>query len=572
MFRSELLKFLTNVSLDSYQSKSDAKACLSSRGAKAIDKDKMSFKKQKVSVDEFLQYATAGHAFCNLFDYDPNKQYWSMSKDGMWRLQYPEYRRGSQKGGMKLSMKCDRFFRGAQTVFVDIDNTRFGEIPDYLSKLTKPPTCVYMSYSDKKDKGGVISRRFRMVYVFDRILGKDEFIHVSRAITNQIVIDTGEPMDDDCGTRMSQYMNGVYGNDETYRTYNFYSVLDFPVVPTPPVCCTTTAPAVQRPAISITFAPPNQMPAVCSTATVAPAQPGAVFDRNLVNDMRSLSPDQLKYNYSWKYSYKYRTEKPEWIDNQYQLTDDNHLQLWWYREKQIDGEHRRRKLFKNACLRRLMFPDMTPDEALYNLYLDSHKFFDNSDGELTVDMLIRKVKNAFEKSREELEEYCCGDIQYWKEHRPQFIIRPGCQCNWGVINDITHRIRLANFTYEYNRSVSIQENIENGIGIPESTLYRYCNAANIDTNPNKGETEHERRERKRQEKQERIRKFLSLYDPAIGIRPNKSQLKANGLSLSKDTISKWAKKYFDVSSTYPVINPYEDYDVDAGDFPENPEL
>jgi hypothetical protein len=79
-----------------------------------------------------------------------------------------------------------------------------------------------MSFSDKLDKGGLISRRFRLVYVFDKVLNREEFISVSRAITKQIEIDTGETMFDDCGTRLSQYMNGVYGNNEVYRSYCIY--------------------------------------------------------------------------------------------------------------------------------------------------------------------------------------------------------------------------------------------------------------------------------------------------------------------------------------------------------------
>ncbi len=115
---------------------------------------------------------------------------------------------------MKLNFKSDRFFRGSQTVFVDIDYTRFKTIPEYLECLTLKPTCVYMSYSDRHEKDGVASRRFRLVYVLNRELNKMNMNIVNRYITDTIIRDTGEPMADDCGTRMSQYFNGVSGNDE----------------------------------------------------------------------------------------------------------------------------------------------------------------------------------------------------------------------------------------------------------------------------------------------------------------------------------------------------------------------
>ena len=195
--------------MDAYQSKKDAAACLSRDGAKSIGKEKMAFVEKDVSINDFLLYATNGHAFCNLFDYDPNKELWHQDSQGKWCREYPVYRSGSHKGGMKLFVKSDQYFRGAQTVFVDVDYTRFANIPDYIDTLTYKPTCVYMSYSDKQDKGGKVSRRFRMVYVFSRVLDKKELVHISQTINDKIVFDTAEPMEDDCGTRISQYMNGV---------------------------------------------------------------------------------------------------------------------------------------------------------------------------------------------------------------------------------------------------------------------------------------------------------------------------------------------------------------------------
>ena len=65
----------TNVSYEGYQCKSDASACLSTPGAKAIGRETMSFIQMNVTTSEFLDYATNGHAFCNLFHFDANKKY-----------------------------------------------------------------------------------------------------------------------------------------------------------------------------------------------------------------------------------------------------------------------------------------------------------------------------------------------------------------------------------------------------------------------------------------------------------------------------------------------------------------
>ena len=219
---------------------------------------------------------------------------------------------------MKLSTKSEQFFRGAQTVFVDVDYTRFTSVYEYISSLIYPPTCVYMSYSDgiAKGKEKVVSRRFRLVYVLDQIVGKDDLRRISQAITDQIVIDTAEPMDDDCGTRPCQYMNGVYGNMETYSSNFIYSVSDFP----------------------------QQIDPVEEEPLQGPGK--ITFDENLVNDMRNMDYSTFTHYNSQRYPYLYRTEKPEWQGIGYQLTDENYLQTWFYKEKQVDGQQRRRKLGK----------------------------------------------------------------------------------------------------------------------------------------------------------------------------------------------------------------------------------
>ena len=82
--------------------------------------------------------------------------------------------------------------------------------------------------------------------------------------------------------------------------------------------------------------------------------------------------------------------------------------------KYVDGEHRRAKLNNYARLRRLIKNDTTPEELLYNLYIDRERFFDNSDDTLTIDCLVSIVKKTmkkeldtlqteYEESREQLE-------------------------------------------------------------------------------------------------------------------------------------------------------------------------
>lgn len=522
--------FRVNVSNDSYMTKSEASACLSRAGAEAVGKVKMAFRETSLTVDQFLQQALSGHSFCNLFDYDPNQKYWIETSGGKRYQSYPVYRQGRNKGCMKLNFKSDRFFRGSQTVFVDIDYTRFKTIPEYLDCLTLKPTCAYMSYSDGLEKDGITSRRFRLVYVMDRELNKMNMNIVNRYITDCIIRDTGEPMADECGTRASQYFNGVSGNAECYASYNIYSRLDFPES-LPDV-------TVQPPS------PPSQQTAL----------PTVEFDDHLLHDMGTMDYQTFMHYNSLRYCYFYRTERAEWIDGLYQLTDESYLQLWWHRETITDGNHRRRTLFKRACLRRLINPYVDANTLLFNMYLDFHRFIDNSDHIITLDTLTRRTRRAMTMTYDELRDYCQYEINYWKKHRPKFIMHPNAPKSQAFINFVTKRIHYAELDLSYDRTKSVQDNAV-ALGISPATLYRYCSDRYIETNPGKGQTYVQKRQAKKQDKADKKATFMLYYDPNLSAAKNREKMLQYGLNLSVGTIRNWGKEYampsIPTSSTSP---------------------
>ena len=530
MYTDKNFVFSVNVSRDNYANKGEASACLSLAGAKAVGKVKMAFSETCLTVDQFLQRALTGHAFCNLFDYDPNKKYWIETSSGKHYQSYPVYRQGVNKGYMKLNFKSDRFFRGSQTVFVDIDYTRFKTIPEYLECLTLKPTFVYMSYSDKLDKDGITSRRFRLVYVLDRKLNKMNMNIVNRYITDCIIRDTGEPMADDCGTRMSQYFNGVSGNDEFYVTYCIYSRYDFPD---------------SLPDVSI------QPPASPSQQT---EQPGVKIDERLLHDMGTMDYRRFMHYYSLKYHYIYRTERADWIDGIYQLTDESYLQLWWHRETITDGNHRRRKLLKSACLRRLMNPSIDPDTLLFNMYVDFNRFIDNTDHIITLDTLMRRTRRAMTMTYDELRDYCQYEINYWRDHRPKFIMHPNAPRSQAFINFVIKRIHYAELDNSYDRTKSVQDNAA-ALGISPATLYRYCSERYIETNPGKGQTYVQKRQAKKQAKADKKATFMLYYDPNLSAAKNHEKMLQYGLDVSVGTIRNWGKEYampsIPTSSTSP---------------------
>lgn len=516
--------FRVNISLDGYAKKTDSTACLSKTGAKAIGKEKMAFIEQTITVEDFLNYANSGHSFANLFSFNPNEKYW-LESNGKHYQSYPVYKNGANKGAMKLTFKTDQFYSGSQTVFVDIDDTKYATLTDFVGMLPMQPTAAYSSYSDNVDKHGKISRRWRLVYVFYSTLGLEDFKTTSKAVHRYIELCTGEPMDDNCGTRPSQYMNGGLQTGDLFKSGYIYGISDFSPYEVPDKTCD---------AESDSFQP--------------------IFNEEMVEDMDSMSYENFMHYNSWR-GYTYRTERRDaWERGIYQLTDDNYLQLWYYRETVKDGEHRRRKLFKNACLRRLINPCIDADSLLFNLYVDAHRFFENSDGVLTVDCLMSKVIKAMSMTEEELKEYCSWEIDYWQKNRPKFILNSGVDHSISEVNSICKEIRYKELDFLYDPSISVQENIARGLDVSQATLYRYCAERWIKTNPQKPMTYREKRKAKKAEKNGEIELFKKLYDPKLSFRDNLKVLNQAGVTIkSIDSVKKWAEKYYK-----PVIEETND--------------
>ena len=82
-------QFLINVSREAYQKKEDARACLVYAGAKAIQRNKMAFVQKEMTIPQILDLATTGHTFCNLFNFDPKKEYWIKNSKGQSYQSYP---------------------------------------------------------------------------------------------------------------------------------------------------------------------------------------------------------------------------------------------------------------------------------------------------------------------------------------------------------------------------------------------------------------------------------------------------------------------------------------------------
>ena len=444
---------------------------------------KMAFAREALSLTRFVELVSSGYTFCNLFAYNPNRKYCTQ---GRWHnLIWPEYRIGKNKGAMKMQMKADLYFEGCQCIFVDIDYTRFENIEDYIAVLRLKPTVLYLSYSDNEYKidakqknnlkydpqKGIKSRRFRLCYVLNQIIyGEESFKTISSAINKMVEESTGEIVQDDCGKKMSQYFNGSM-NKDVYLSGYIYDVTDFGIDTFTPPTSYNDFPKEGQPQLD------NQIS--LETPTFKYDIKPVVLSQLLICDMERLSYDEFMCHYRHKYHYYYRKDDGVWMDG-CQVICDEYFALYYNVYKLKDGQKRRKKLFERMCLRRVMFPEISPDEVFFCAYEDLNRFFDNRIDPIDISCLVRNVKSAFRLSVEEIQHKYSKDIAYLQSKKPKggLIYKVTGAKTVAERNMRMKEIRIARFDRLYDSNLSLKENAEL-LHCSERTIRNYGKALGI---------------------------------------------------------------------------------------------
>lgn len=451
-------KFVASISKCGYATKQDVINTLGRENRKKYGTESLRFREQTVTVDEIVDLIGDGYAFCATFNTNNGELIWKKGDDGKRKCICPVLK----DGFMSMTVKRDEFFKGSQIVSIDIDDTQYTNVEDYIEQLTFIPTFAYTSYSDSPEK-----RKFRLCYVLDSPLNSiEEYKEVANTIHYTAEQDTQEPISDKCGEKASQYFNGTNLNAgaELYKYYVVYDRADFPTIE-------------------------QEQEDEDKYAKVK-----CEFDKDTVKAMETQTYQKFMHRHSLRYQYFYQTQI-NWKDGEkWRAVDDSFVSLC-YRwrgtgeiEKYKDGEHRRRKLKTYACLRRLIKPSTTPTELLFNLYVDRERFFDNSDAALTIEVLKTKVNAAFSMEIDEIKQRYSVVLE---KNRRKVVLNPtfikdnqhlkklGVGENLqAIVRKAVKEVNYAAIDEFYNSELSVSENLknlqDNGVKVGRATLYRYC--------------------------------------------------------------------------------------------------
>lgn len=513
-------KLKINVSNEAYNSKEQATAALSARKAKEYNLHntkynlhKMAWREQTVTVTQLSKLIQEGHTFCGLFNL-PNEKVWIIT-GGRSAYAYPTYQRGANKGCMKIAFKRNAFYRGAQAIFVDIDKTAYTSQTKFIDRLTFKPTIAYYTYSDMQEDNG---RRFRLVYVLDRVYDQIDIRSMAMFITSQIEKDTEEVMEDKCGNKPAQYFNGAYHTSLYMRAHNIYSITDFEQKSIHTIKDDIVSLLPDEDELSINddlddeeedgkdnldITVNNSKNKAQEAPKSSISDPLAVVDEQMVRDLKNMIYNHFMYQYGndvQNYRIYFRTQY-EWAEGQkYRVLrpEDPYLKLHYHHDR-IEDEHKRRStIYRRMCERIIMKPDVNINEIIYNAVYDMRYIIETDPAKEKgkdipfenmndiADFIVRNAKRAFREKKYHQKNFKKA-IDYYAQHRPRIVLNDTIHfLNWRKELADARTIETDNMIAEvYDISKSVKDNWlamkESGITIGMNRIYQWVRRYEIDT-------------------------------------------------------------------------------------------
>lgn len=529
--------FSVNLSKEGYTSKEEAKSCLSREGAKSVGKKKMSFEETTIlSLSKLEKSLIQGHSYCSIFD-TPSHTF-KEEKRGLKSIYYVDSPIFYKNGSLKLSAKRDDTFLGSHIITIDVDETNCSSVEEFIEKLSIQPSLVYESYSSNKPKirkesfGGVYNPfetiacpRFHILYVFDKLLNKEEFKSTSTILANLIEKETSESIDN-CSLNLSQYFNGTFGG----KSWNFNKIYLYNEEKLnklkgkdkyiKPIC-----------EIKVDLNHTSIFEKETDIIIKSEIIPGTVEDKLLSYIGRYKAGNVSSYfnsHYGLVYFYNTLWDKKWAEDEKGYFVDSSYLETLYASKKKGDGQKRRKFIFINMLLRKLIKPEVSIAELIYTAFVDVEirGFVDNSDNVFDSDYYKRNALKVYDMPASVIEKQLSGVIKTIKDKsKGKLVVNPNLR---EEVKNCPAKAKSLKAELE-NSNIKIA--IEKGLMTAEESgkSVRTLKRAGICTKGlYKGKANS-----KSEEKKALIK---SLINPSLSVRENLSKIKAQGIKVGNKTI------------------------------------
>ena len=399
----------------------------------------MTFKKETLSVDELATLISEGYSFCSIFN----------------------------KEEFGISDKRDSNYQYTQVIAVDIDHSPL-TFDEALKKVKTIPTIAYETYSNSFDNNS-----FRFLYIFnDRIESKEITKGYIREINNIIGNELGISIDANA-MKVSQYFNG--NNNQKVITNNItYSKDDFKIEYNN-IKVSTKNNRKQENIIHLDDTFDN--------------------DSNFIKDFWTISYIELLNKYANAFKDIQHSELPS-VDDDTPIinipNDFREIRRYWYMveyddgtksdclKKISDGNGRRKMLFLNGMIRRLIWNDISMENLIYNLVFEFIHYMINDGNKITKHDIFGIAQRIMKADLNDY--YNLGKTTRKYMVNPMYCIKYNLSKR-AVLNKLRSKIDYNEVASLYDCSISDKENIdvmkEFGINISLISLKRWRKRNNI---------------------------------------------------------------------------------------------
>ena len=371
------------------------------------------------------------------------------------------------KENFNVFQKTETNWMGSDFVVFDIDNVK-NEITlsAFADGLKYSPTIAYTTPNNNIQKASDQKpySRFRLLYAFsDTISDKATYQGIYDTIKstfNEELFDTSKKSDN-CGrSPIQQYSGNATKNCQVITNKTIYKIEDFRISKT-----------IETPIKKEDFK--------------------VQIDNEFLQNLNTLKPTDFLAYYRDTFQVIYETElnfnedgfaliPKDYVRIQRNFNiykEDGKIQTKYHIMK--DGEGRRHQLFCNAKIRCQIKPQITIEELIFNLVYDRHYFFDNGDGVLSNQCLLRIAIDAMK-----------AKYQMTLDKKPKFRTdNVFCRENNIKPNElkmiVRKKLNFDDISKWYDKKKSVKDNLiyakENNIKVSQATLYNYCNENGIST-------------------------------------------------------------------------------------------
>ena len=425
----------------------------------------ITYSKQHIRLSELRDYISNNYAFCGVFTSDT----------------------------FSVSDKTESNWMQTNIICLDLDERKLA-YTDFMALIQDSDVCPNIAYRTTND--GIKGNRYRLIYALDdAIVNCKLYSQIYWGIVRKIEELTNDKNTDNCCQSVAQQICGTPHKDDIYFNDLYYDVK-----------CFKEMFGIRTLNISDLYERQRNKDNRTKKVSVRKSFVGFDFsDYSMMydefsNDFNTLSFTDIVKKYNGKYFNYECTQLPLVSEDSAYIEIPSYyceIKRYWYLEESAinnnkcsnirkikDGQQRRKKLYVNAIIRRLIYDDITFDNLLYNLVFELYSYMINDGNKITKSDLFEICKRAFnaDLSLPKYQKYIIGN----KEKK--YIVNTAYCVKHNVSKKQAVRIAEKQRTYNtirkyYDLDLKDKENVkvmkENGIKVSLRTLQNWKKENNI---------------------------------------------------------------------------------------------